>query len=311
MFTLHTPAQAAAEMSLMRLADCGTPQAPVPVNERFSDTFSYGDLKIQFVFSCYLIKHGDQYLLWDTGHSMTAPNVAPKVSIVDQLDKIGVKPEQITYVGISHYHADHTGQVASFPKATLLIGLGDWNAITAPNPAPGVNFKPFEGWIKGDNKVEPQPNDKDVFGDGSVIMLNTPGHTPGHHSLLVKLPQMGNVVISGDAVHFRENYDNNGVPRFNSDAANASFNRAAKGDRGDFQGHADHPARRARHRQIAGIPDSGEIIGVCPRYDADEPFSIPEIRLRKSPEQTSGPWQQSRAIGCHRAPHPAGRMTRK
>ena len=90
-FSLHTPAQAAAEMSLMRLADCGTPQAPVPVNERFWDTFSYGDLKIQFVFSCYLIKHGDQYLLWDTGHSMTAPNVAPKVSIVDQLDKIGVK----------------------------------------------------------------------------------------------------------------------------------------------------------------------------------------------------------------------------
>jgi N-acyl homoserine lactone hydrolase len=71
--------------------------------------------------------------------------------------------------------------------------------------------------MKGDNKVEPQPNDKDVFGDGSVIMLNTPGHTPGHHSLLVKLPQMGSVVISGDAVHFRENYDNNGVPRFNSD----------------------------------------------------------------------------------------------
>jgi glyoxylase-like metal-dependent hydrolase (beta-lactamase superfamily II) len=216
LFGLHAPARAAAEMSLTRL-DCGTPQAPIPVNERFSDTFSYGDLKIQFVYSCYLIKHGDQYLLWDTGHSMTAPNVAPKVSIVDQLDKIGVKPEQITYVGISHYHADHTGQVASFPKATLLIGLGDWNAITAPKPAAGVNFAPFEGWIKGDNKVEAQPTDKDVFGDGSVIMLNTPGHTPGHHSLLVKLPQMGNVVISGDAVHFRENYDNNGVPWFNSD----------------------------------------------------------------------------------------------
>jgi N-acyl homoserine lactone hydrolase len=143
-FALHTPAQAAAEMWLMRL-DCGTPQAPILVNERFSDTFSYGDLKIQFVYSCYLIKHGDQYLLWDTGHSMTAPNVAPRVSIVDQLDKIRVKPEHITYVGISHYHADHTGQVASFPKATLLIGLSDWNAITAPKPAAGVNFVPFEG----------------------------------------------------------------------------------------------------------------------------------------------------------------------
>jgi len=201
-FSLHTPVQAAAEMSLMRLADCGTPQAPVPVNERFSDTFSYGDLKIQFVFSCYLIKHGDQYLLWDTGHSMTAPNVAPKVSIVDQIAQLGVKPEQINFVGISHYHADHTGQVASFPKATLLIGVGDWNAITAPNPAPSVNFKPFEGWIKGDNKVEPQPNDKDVFGDGSVIMLNTPGHTPGHQSLLVNLSKTGPVLLSGDLYHY-------------------------------------------------------------------------------------------------------------
>src|ERR1700749_2282113 len=130
----------AADMSLPRI-DCGTPQAPTAVNQRFSDTYSYGDLKIQFVYSCYLIKHDDQYLLWDTGHAMTTPKVAPKVRIVDQLAQLNVKPEQITYVGISHFHADHTGQVASFPKAPLLIGQGDWNAITAPTPAAGVNFK--------------------------------------------------------------------------------------------------------------------------------------------------------------------------
>ena len=76
---LAAPAQAAPDVSLARF-DCGTPQAPVPVNQRFSDTYAYGDLKIQFVFSCYLIKHGDDYLLWDTGHATTAPNVAPKVS---------------------------------------------------------------------------------------------------------------------------------------------------------------------------------------------------------------------------------------
>ena len=226
---LHAPAQAAAEMSLTRL-DCGTPQAPTAVNERFSDTYSYGDLKIQFVYSCYLIKHGDDYLLWDTGHAMTAPKVAPKVSIVDQLAKLNIKPDQIKYVGISHYHADHTGQVGSFPKAELLIGTGDWDAITNPHPAEGVNYKPFEPWAKGDSKVEPQPVDKDVFGDGSVIMLYTPGHTPGHHSLLVKLPQTGNVLISGDAVHFRENYDNDGVPAFNFDRAEtlASIGRLKK-----------------------------------------------------------------------------------
>jgi N-acyl homoserine lactone hydrolase len=216
---LAAPAHA-AELSLARL-DCGTPQAPTAVNQRFSDTYAYGELKLQLVFSCYLIKHGDDYMLWDTGHAMTMPNVAPKVSVVDQLAKIDVKPDQIKYVGISHYHADHTGQVASFPKATLLIGTREWDAITSSKPAEGVNFKPFEGWIKGDNKVEPLPLgiDKDVFGDGSVIVLRTPGHTPGHSSLLVKLAQMGPVILSGDAVHFRENFDTEGVPAFNYDRA--------------------------------------------------------------------------------------------
>jgi len=226
---LATSAQAAPDVSLLRL-DCGTPPPPTAVNERFSDTFAYPGVKIQFVFSCYLIKHGDEYMLWDTGHSMTAPNVAPKVSLVDQLAKVDVKPDQIKYVGISHYHADHTGQIDSFPKAILLIGAKEWEAITAPKPAQGVNFKPFESWIKGDSKVEPVPTDKDVFGDGTVIVLRTPGHTPGHQSLLVKLAQMGPVILSGDAVHFHENYDSDGVPWFNFDRAQtvASIERIKK-----------------------------------------------------------------------------------
>ena len=228
--TAPVSAQVAPDVTLTRLADCGTPQAPTEVNLRFSDTFAFGDLKTQFVFSCYLIKNGNQYLLWDTGHSMTAPNVAPKISVVDQLAKLGVKPEQIQYVGISHYHGDHTGQVASFPQATLLIGQGDWNAITAPKPAAGVNAPPFAHWISGGGKVEPLPADKDVFGDGTVIILNTPGHTPGHHSLLVKLREKGNFLITGDLVHFHENYNSNGVPWFNVSRADtlASIDRFKK-----------------------------------------------------------------------------------
>jgi glyoxylase-like metal-dependent hydrolase (beta-lactamase superfamily II) len=213
-------AQTAPEMSLARF-DCGTSQGPTVVNKLHSDTYTYDDLKIQFVFSCYLIKHGDEYLLWDTGLPPTAkaPNVAPKVSLVDYLSKIDVKPEQIKYVGISHYHGDHTGQISSFPKSTLLIGAREWDAISSPAPPEGVNVKPFESWIKGESKVEPQATDKDVFGDGSVIMLRMPGHTPGHSSLLVKLAQMGPVILSGDVVHFRENYDTDGVPTFNFDRA--------------------------------------------------------------------------------------------
>ncbi len=222
-------ALADADMSLTRL-DCGTPNPPTAVNQRFSDTYSHGDLKIQLVYSCYLVKHGDQYLLWDTGHPMTAPNVAPKVSLVDQLAQLNLKPEQITFVGISHYHGDHIGQVASFPKSTLLIGKGDWDELTSPKPREGANPANFAGWIKGENKVEPVPLDKDVFGDGSVIMLYTPGHTPGHHSLLVKLPQKGSVVLMGDLAHFHENYDTNGVPTFNTDRSQtlASLDRVKK-----------------------------------------------------------------------------------
>ncbi len=228
--TAPVSAQVAPDVTLTRLADCGTPQAPTEVNLRFSDTYAFDDLKVQFVFSCYLIKHGNNYMLWDTGHSMTAPNVAPKISMVDQLAKLGVKPEQIQYVGISHYHGDHTGQVASFPQATLLIGQGDWDAITAPKPAAGVNAPPFAHWISGGGKVEPLPADKDVFGDGSVVILNTPGHTPGHHSLLVKLREKGNFLITGDLVHFHENYNSNGVPWFNVSRADtlASIDRFKK-----------------------------------------------------------------------------------
>src|SRR3982074_2666822 len=183
--SLLASAQAAPDVSLTRL-DCGNPAAPTAVNQRFSDTYAYADLKLQLVYSCYLIKHGDEYLLWDTGHAMTTPNVAPKVSLVDLLAQINVKPDQIKYVGISHYHGDHIGQVGSFPKSTLLIGKGDWDVLTNPKPTAGGNPEPFANWISGGGKAEPVPLDKDVFDDGTVLMLNTPGHTPGHHSLLVK-----------------------------------------------------------------------------------------------------------------------------
>ncbi len=202
----------APDISLARL-DCGTPQNNIVA--RFNDTWAFTDNRVLFTYSCYLIKRGDDYLLWDAGHAMTAGAPAPKVSIVDQLAQINIKPEQIKYVGISHYHADHTGQVASFPGSTLLIGKGDWDGITAPKPNVGANVAPFAHWISGGGKMEALPGDKDVFGDGSVFIMNTPGHTPGHRSLMVRLKGMGPVLITGDLSHFQENYANNGVPTFN------------------------------------------------------------------------------------------------
>ncbi|HLK82017.1 MAG TPA: N-acyl homoserine lactonase family protein [Xanthobacteraceae bacterium] len=234
--SLSASAQAAPEVTLTRL-DCGTSGPPTDVGARtgpglrFSDTYDFSGLKVQLVFSCYLIKHGDDYMVWDTGFGKGAGATAPKESIVELIAKLGVKPESVKYVGISHYHGDHVGQVDLFPKSTLLIGKGDWDVLADPaKKSPLVNSATFTPWISGGGKVEPVPGDKDVFGDGTVVMLNTPGHTPGHHSLLVNLAQKGPVLLSGDLAHFQENYDASGVPTFNTDRAEtlASLDRFKK-----------------------------------------------------------------------------------
>jgi N-acyl homoserine lactone hydrolase len=227
-------ADAPADLSLTRF-DCGK-TAPIsdPVVGRFSDINAFKGLTVQLTYSCYLIKHGNDYMVWDTGNpaasGATPAANAPKSSLVEQLAQLKLKPEQIKFVGISHYHGDHTGQVASFPDATVLIGKGDWDVVTDPKVSPAANAANFAHWISGGGKVEPVVGDKDVFGDGSVIMLNTPGHTPGHHSLMVNLKQTGTVLITGDLSHFRENYDIDGVPTFNSNRADtlASLDRFKK-----------------------------------------------------------------------------------
>ena len=222
-------AQTPPTVTLTRL-DCGTNAPPTDVGLRFSDTYAYTGLLVQLTYSCYLIRHGDDYLVWDTGFPMGTTPTAPKVSVVDQLAQLKVMPSQVKYVAISHYHGDHVGQVSTLPQSTLLIGKGDWDVLNDPKAAAIANPAPFAHWITGGGKVEPLPADRDVFGDGTVVMLNMPGHTPGHHSLLVKLKEMGNVLITGDVAHFRENYDGNGVPTFNTDraASLASIDRFKK-----------------------------------------------------------------------------------
>ena len=213
--TLSTFAQPAAEVTLTRL-DCGT---GFNDQRRFSDTFAYSDPKVPFTFSCYVIRHGDDVMVWDTGYAPGSNPSAPKVSLAEQLAQLKIQPDQVKFVGISHFHADHTGQLGALTNATLLIGEREWAAITAPKPMAGANVAAFTPWISGGRKVETQALDKDVFGDGTVVVLRTPGHTPGHQSLLVRLKEKGAFLLSGDAAHFHENYQNDGVPSFNYDRA--------------------------------------------------------------------------------------------
>jgi N-acyl homoserine lactone hydrolase len=225
----QAPPAPAPQMQLWRL-DCGTVQ--IGDLDFFSDTFLYVGQKKTLTDSCYLIRHGENYLLWDTGlpgelagKTVSADGMVLTVTrrVVDQLAQIGVGPEQVNFVGISHRHDDHIGQAADFPKATLLIGAEDFETVKGRTES-APRFAP---WIKGGSKVEKVKGDHDVFGDGSVVMLDMPGHTEGHHSLLVRLPKMGPVMLTGDLWHFTENVRNRGVPSFNTDRADtlASMDR--------------------------------------------------------------------------------------
>jgi len=197
--------------------------------DEFSDTHAYVGQSKRLVVSCYLIRRGESYMLWDTGLAKsdlgkplvrnTTESEALSISIVDQLAKVGVRPQQVSLIGISHYHFDHTGQAADFPQAKLLMGKADVALLR--QPARAARAKPLAPWIGGGAPVEEVEGDKDVFGDGSVVMLDLPGHTPGHHGLLVKLDGVGTVLLSGDVAHFRENLESNGVPIFNADRADS------------------------------------------------------------------------------------------
>ncbi len=220
-------------VTLARL-DCGATKQPRDM-AIFSDTRAYEGVTKPLVASCYLIRHGDELMLWDTGYpaaTKTDPDspMLMKATVVEQLRALNVAPAQVMRVGVSHHHGDHTGQARDFPGATLLIGQGDWAALTATPAAAGFGApdpKPVAHWISGGGKVEQVRGDLDVFGDGSVVMLDTPGHTPGHHSLLVRLKGRGPVLLTGDLAHFQENYETDGVPSFNTNRADtlASLDR--------------------------------------------------------------------------------------
>jgi glyoxylase-like metal-dependent hydrolase (beta-lactamase superfamily II) len=225
---MQAPPAAQAPLQLWRL-DCGNIDVDLGA---FSDTGLYQGQKKNLVTSCYLIRNGDRLLLWDTGldgalagkpRDKNGSELREK--LIAQLARIGVKPSDVTYVGLSHYHYDHTGQATDFANAVLLPGKGDWEVIKVWAPAEPR----FRHWLTGGGKVEPVKGDKDVFGDGRVRILAMPGHTEGHQALLVRLAS-GPVLISGDQYHFTENRRVGGVPSFNVDRADtlASHDRFEK-----------------------------------------------------------------------------------
>jgi glyoxylase-like metal-dependent hydrolase (beta-lactamase superfamily II) len=203
----------AAGLDRLYILNCG--EGTAGDISRWSPGVNVGK-SMPFVDNCYLLKHGQDWMLWDTGLSDAVADMPNGLAAADpkatywyrpkklsvQLDALGVKPSDIKFVALSHTHPDHSGNVEMFPQAMLLVQKAEYEW-------PGANNAPR---FKPEHPVTKLEGDKDVFGDGSVTILSTPGHTPGHQSLLVKLAKTGNIVLSGDAVHFKSNWDNRGVP---------------------------------------------------------------------------------------------------
>ena len=228
------PAKPAADMPMaLSRIDCGRAEFP-DFTGVFSDRKAYPAGPRQLASSCYLIRRGDTIMIWDTGFSVDLKGQKKDVggfiasldrTVVEQLADGGLKPADVDVLGISHSHADHTGQAALFPTARLIMGKADFDGAKGKDD-------PFGPWRQPGAKVTTTEGDLDIFGDGSVVAYFLPGHTPGHMALLVRL-KSGPVLLSGDVVHAHDTLALKAVPTFNTDRAQSiasmeRFERIAK-----------------------------------------------------------------------------------
>jgi N-acyl homoserine lactone hydrolase len=228
---LPDPTKAASAEKLYRL-DCGHSLAN---DESVWTPGENVGRSIEFSSTCWLIKRGSEWVLWDTGVPEATLNdpkgwsTLPKLivyhldkTITGQLAEIGLKADDITYVAVSHTHGDHIGNVSLFPNSTILIQRAEYTWISSPDGTnDNVNqLKTLARKLLGTpKKLQSVDGDTDVFGDGSVTLISTPGHTPGSQSLLVHLKNAGFIILSGDVVHLEENFEKNVVPSLNTDKA--------------------------------------------------------------------------------------------
>jgi N-acyl homoserine lactone hydrolase len=188
--------------------DCGTIISYQP--ERFGLTIA--DVgNPNFADPCFLVMHPKGMLLFDTGlndlqvgrpiyeNMMGLEGQLKFRSLRGELANVGVAAPMITYLAISHSHWDHVGNANDYAGSTWLARKAEYDVMFGPN-ANAVAARNYARLAHA--KIQYIDGDHDVFGDGSVMLLSTPGHTPGHQSLYVKLARTGGVVVSGDLYHY-------------------------------------------------------------------------------------------------------------
>lgn len=189
----------------------------------------------------FLIKHPQGNVVIDGGNAIEAaidkrghwgavvdaydPIMQVSENCVDQLKLVDVTPQSVRFVVQSHLHLDHTGAIGRFPKAMHIVQRAEYDYAFKPHwfsagayiradfDRPGLNWK-FLGGEYTDNY--------DLFGDGTVRMIFTPGHSPGHQSFLVTLPKTGPVLLTIDAAYTMDHWENKALPGLVVSSADAA-----------------------------------------------------------------------------------------
>jgi N-acyl homoserine lactone hydrolase len=209
----------AADQVLLYALDGGQVLATGADAAEMSDDGAYAGRTLDMPVPCFLVRHPLGDLMWDTGMSRTRTDLGDwatsGVSLVDQLWQIGLRPGDIRFLSLSHGHWDHSGNAGLFAGSIWIVNplereimFNDENRAT-----PGMDdYGALET-----AEVQLIGSDHDVFGDGSVVIVQAPGHTPGHTVLLLRLAEAGPILLSGDLWHLSESRTNRRVPTFNTD----------------------------------------------------------------------------------------------
>jgi glyoxylase-like metal-dependent hydrolase (beta-lactamase superfamily II) len=200
--------------------------------------FTREELKeVDFVNVSYLIVHPRGTVMFDTGgigDEHFPPDGGPakegiltaSTKLVPQMEAAGYKPSDVTYLVMSHYHSDHTANANLFAGATWIVQKAEHDFMFSDKPQGIIQPATYSALKTAKTRIL-NNEDFDIFGDGTVVVKTTPGHTPGHQVLLVKLPKTGPVVLAGDLYHYPEEITTGRTPTFEFDAAMSAKSRAA------------------------------------------------------------------------------------
>jgi glyoxylase-like metal-dependent hydrolase (beta-lactamase superfamily II) len=176
----------------------------------------------------WVIDHAKGVVIFDSGNNVAVSDGACKShwaagncdflkpsqkreDVIDmQLKKLGFAPENVKVVITSHSHLDHIGNIKLFPNAVHVIQKKElyqaWWPEKFQRPGDVFVMKDFDGPARDFNYLELE-GDYDLFGDGTVTVLSTPGHTLGHQSVRVKLASGKTIIMAQDAIWFKENLE--------------------------------------------------------------------------------------------------------